>query len=134
MIITLLLLQIVLTTNAIIVHTPSGAIRRFSSNETDVFLGISYGEIPERWSVASLPQSWNETKNATAYGPISYQFRPYKQPFLYNETEDCLIMTIQVPKHTNAGLLLIRLWIHGGGYTASSSNDYDGSILAHLSI
>ena len=48
------------------------------------------------------------------------------------ESEDCLFLNIWVPK-TNNSLLPVRVWFHGGGYTAGYSNDYDGENLADLS-
>ena len=123
----------ILIVHTIVIQTPRGIIRGFSSNDTDVFLGIRYGHIAERWTLASFPQAWNDTQNATVYGPICYQFGPYNQPFLYNETEQCLFLNIWVPKRVSQSLLPVRVWIHGGGYTAGSSNDYDGANLSRLS-
>lgn len=124
----------IISTHAVIVQTPLGEIRGFQSNDVDIYLGIRYGQFPVRWTLASFPTPWNGTFNATSYGPICHQFGPYNQPSLYNETEQCLFLNIWVPKSKKSNILLpVRIWIHGGGYTAGSSNDYDAANLSRLS-
>jgi para-nitrobenzyl esterase len=117
---------------SVIIQTPNGDILGLSSNNTDTYLGIRYGEISARWLPATLPKPWTDIQNATEYGPICYQLGPFKQPLPLIESEDCLFLNIWVPK-TNSSLLPVRVWLHGGGYTAGYSNDYDSENLAYLS-
>ena len=118
---------------SVIISTPNGDILGVSSNKTDIYLGIRYGEIATRWLEATLPGSWNDTLNATEFGPICYQYGPFKQPQSnMTESEDCLFLNIWVPKVNNSSLP-VRVWLHGGGYAAGDSNDYDGENLAYLS-
>ena len=124
----------ILASHAALVKTPHGEIRGLEVNDVNIYLGIRYGQFPERWTVGSLLAPWNGTVNATAYGPICHQFGPYNQPSLYNETEQCLFLNIWVPKTMNStNLFPVRVWIHGGGYTAGSGNDYDAANLSLIS-
>ncbi|CAF3731132.1 unnamed protein product [Adineta steineri] len=123
---------LILSVESRIIQTPNGNILGSTLNDVDSYLGIPYGQILTRWTPAILPKSWEDTLNATAYGPICPQFGPFKTPFPLIESEDCLFLNIWVPKTTNA-LLPVRVWLHGGGYTAGYSNDYDGENLARLS-
>jgi para-nitrobenzyl esterase len=124
--------SIIFSVQAVITQTRNGDILGVSSNLTDSYLGIRYGNIPARWLPAILTKSWNDTLNATAFGAICYQYGPFQQPKPMVESEDCLFLNIWVPK-TNNSSLPVRVWFHGGGYTAGFSDDYDGENLAHLS-
>ena len=118
---------------SVIISTPNGNILGVSSNNTDIYLGIRYGEIATRWLEAGLPGPWNDTLNATEFGSICYQYGPFKQPQpTMTESENCLYLNIWVPKSTNSSLP-VRVWLHGGGYAAGASNDYDGENLAYFS-
>ena len=128
----LILTTSILAAQTVITPTPHGSILGFSSNQTNIYLGIRYGHIPARWLPAVLPAPWNDTLNATEFGPICHQYGPFQQPQPLIESEDCLFLNIWVPE-TNHSALPVRVWLHGGGYTAGFSNDYDGENLAHLS-
>ena len=117
---------------SVTISTPNGDILGFSTDNTNIYLGIRYGEIATRWLEATLPRPWNDTLNATEYGPICHQYGPFKQLQPMTESEDCLFLNIWVPK-TSDSSIPVRVWLHGGGYTAGYSNDYDGENLAHLS-
>ena len=74
---------------SVIISTPNGDILGVSSNNTDIYLGIPYGQIATRWLEATLPGPWNDTLNATEFGPICYQYGPFKQLQPMVESEDC---------------------------------------------
>lgn len=117
----------------VITRTPSGDILGFTSDQVDIYLGIRYGQILQRWAPAKLPSSWTGIQNATTFGVICHQYGPYNQPSKYEESEDCLLLNIWVPSQRNTSLFPVRVWLHGGGYTAGSSNDYDARNLSNLS-
>ncbi|CAF3862494.1 unnamed protein product [Rotaria sp. Silwood1] len=123
----------VFAVQCVITRTPSGDILGFTSDGVDIYLGIRYAEFSERWTPAKLPSSWTGIQNATTFGSICHQFGPYNQPCQFKESEHCLFVNLWVPTTRNASLLPVRLWLHGGGYTAGSSNDYDARNLANLS-
>jgi len=128
--------QLILTISCTLISTPNGDILGYSSNKTDIYLGIRYGQIPARWTAAQLTQPWNGTYNATGLGAICHQYGPFQLPGPSNENEDCLFLNIWVPKPTTTTanvLLPVRVWLHGGGYTAGRSDDYDSENLAYLS-
>ncbi|CAF1019238.1 unnamed protein product [Adineta ricciae] len=123
----------VLFAQCVIIHTPNGDIfGTTSGNVVDTYLGIRYGEISTRWSLARLPQPWAGIINATQFGSICHQSGPFKLPVPTPESEDCLFLNIWVPKNGSQPLP-VRVWLHGGGYTAGSSNDYDSGNLAVFS-
>ncbi|UJR09054.1 hypothetical protein I4U23_013302 [Adineta vaga] len=125
-------LTLVIAIQSVLVQTPNGDILGTSSATVDSYLGIPYGEIPSRWSPSKFPKPWIDVLNATAFGPICHQFGSFKLPFPIPESEDCLFLNIWVPNTINTSLP-VRVWLHGGGYTAGSSNDYDGANLAEKS-
>ena len=43
--------------------------------------------------------------------------------------EDCLLLNIYVPK-TETASRPVLVWFHGGGFVASSANEFDSSVLA----
>lgn len=130
----LVLTTTIFSVQSVIIHTPNGDILGYSSNTTDIFFGIPYGQISTRWLPAALPKPWTDVLNATNYGPICHQFGPFNapRPVPLTESEDCLFLNIWVP-NINKTSLPVRVWLHGGGYTAGFSNDYDGENLAYLS-
>ncbi|CAF4892464.1 unnamed protein product [Rotaria sp. Silwood1] len=128
----LVLTTTILSVQSVITKTPSGDILGFTSNNVDIYKGIPYGQFSTRWSSATLPKSWTDTLNATEFGPICHQSGPFKLPLPLVESEDCLFLNIWVPKGNNS-LLPVRVWLHGGGYTAGFSNDYDSENLARFS-
>lgn len=123
----------ILSSRSVIIRTPNGDIRGFTSDGVDIYLGIRYGQFSERWTSASLPSPWTNTTNATEFGPICHQYGPYNQPSMYNESEQCLFINIWVPTTKNTSLLPVYVWLHGGGYTAGSGNDYDAQNLTRIS-
>ena len=131
--IALLFLTNIVLVSTVITPTPSGNILGFTNDGVDIYLGIPYGELSTRWTPATLPLPWSNILNATSFGPICPQYGPYNQPLPYPESEQCLMLNIWVPHSVNRSLLPVRMWIHGGGYTAGNGNDYDGENLARLS-
>ncbi|CAB3234691.1 unnamed protein product, partial [Arctia plantaginis] len=69
-------------------------------------------------------QPWTGVRDATNFGPISYQFNlwdPDHQP--PNMGEDCLYLNVYTPQIKPSSLLPVMFYIHGGGYLAGSGDD-----------
>ena len=103
----------------------------------DEFLGIRYGEVPNRFSPAQLatfdPAS---AKDHGKYGhicmqPVPAQYWPFIDTFM---GEDCLFINVHTPSGAAAAaedrLLPVMLYIHGGGFTGGAGSFYNGSVLA----
>ncbi|XP_046660663.1 acetylcholinesterase-like isoform X1 [Homalodisca vitripennis] len=105
------------------VNTKKGTINglRYSAkSETgasyDAFLGIPYGQIPARFQVAIPMKAWSTAKDTKRDGPACPQ-----PDMAYSE--DCLYMNVFTPvgSSSTAAKLPVMAFIHGSGYTVSSS-------------
>lgn len=98
------------------------------------FLGIPYAAPPIgelRWRPPVPAPSWAGVRDATAFGPDSFQEHDIqlRGPGL---SEDCLYLNVWTPASTPAAGAPVMVWIHGNGYTRGSGSHrtYDGSALA----
>jgi carboxylesterase type B len=100
------------------------------------YLGIPYAKA-KRFENPTDPDSWNTTRNATAFGKHCPQ--PTKDPKkplgnLADTSEDCLFVNVFAPNKqgVNSSGLAVMLWIHGGAYAFGSggSSNFDGGVLA----
>lgn len=101
------------------------------------YLGIPYAEPPVgelRFAEPRPAKPWSGIRDATSYGkacprpslpvPIS-GFEP--EP----ESEDCLFLNVFVPSTIKPDdKMAVMVWIHGGGFSYSSSTEFPGDILA----
>jgi len=101
------------------------------------YLGIPYAEPPVgdlRFAEPKPAKPWTGIRDATSYGkacprpslpvPIS-GFEP--EP----ESEDCLFLNVFVPSTVKPDdQMAVMVWIHGGGFSYSSSTEFPGGILA----
>ncbi|CAB3252262.1 unnamed protein product [Arctia plantaginis] len=91
------------------------------------FKGVPYAQPPVgdlRFKAPQPPQPWTGVRDATEFGPISYQFNlwdPDHQP--PNMGEDCLYLNVYTPQIKPSSLLPVMFYIHGGGYLAGSGDD-----------
>ncbi|KAM5344315.1 hypothetical protein ACJ41O_012852 [Fusarium nematophilum] len=89
----------------------------------DFFLGVPYAQPPVgdlRFRVPhSLNSTWEEPRNATAYGAACYQF---SQDGLRG-SDDCLSINVVRPSGFDGAKLPVALWIHGGGLVGGSNSD-----------
>src|SRR3954471_3365972 len=118
------------------VRTTEGPVRGFVKNGVSEFLGIPYAAPPVgalRWRPPQPHDSWDKTRNATAYGPNCAQTTTlgvFAGPA--SISEDCLYLNVftRRVRHAGARSRPVLVWIHGGGNFDGESNDYDGSKLA----
>ena len=113
-----------------------GTVTGLRFQDFDLYRGIPYAEIPERFEIAK-PVEKLENFNGTWWGPICYQdeffitdpdvmkSHPILKDYIgknYKElvdagvvSENCLSFDLYVPRNaTNVGVLF---WIHGGGFS-----------------
>jgi para-nitrobenzyl esterase len=124
-----------------IVDTSAGKIRGLSQDGALAFKGIPYGAPAGgtfRFMPPGKPQPWTGVRDAFELG-----FRcPQSPSTLIPEvaavdrkepaSEDCLVLNIWTPGTGHARKRPVMVWLHGGGYSASSSGFtiYDGAHLA----
>ena len=125
-----------------IVATRKGELAGQVEGGLHVFRGVPYAAPPVgelRWRRPQPVESWDGTREALAFGPISAQPpRPAAGPFAgimgHSEeptSEDCLYLNIWTPGLDN-GRRPVMVWIHGGGLSSGSGSApaYNGSALA----
>ena len=128
------------------VETVDGTLRGFARAGIHIFKGVPYGATTEwarRFLPAQPPAKWTGVRTAFGYGPVCPHPRREgwgvdETQFIYDwddgyESEDCLRLNIWTPSIQSGGKRPVMVWLHGGGYTAGSSQElpaYDGENLA----
>lgn len=77
--------------------------------------------------------SWNQTLDATAFGPSCMQDKRTMSRQLPNNdiSEDCLYLNIYVPRNLSpSNNKSVLIWVHGGAYIVGQGMKRDGSTLA----
>ncbi|CAB3244715.1 unnamed protein product [Arctia plantaginis] len=99
------------------------------------FKGVPYAQPPVgdlRFKAPQPLQPWTGVRDATEFGPISYQFNlwdPNHQP--PNMGEDCLYLNVYTPQIKPSSLLPVMFYIHGGGYLAGSEPYEVENLVSH---
>jgi carboxylesterase type B len=105
-----------------------------------VFLGQRYAEPPlgERRLAPPILRPFNASSLEPSGGPIAGA-KGSKCLQSSGGAEDCLFLNIYAPVvslpldaggSSGRSSVPVFFWIHGGGWTAGSGNDYDGTVLA----
>jgi para-nitrobenzyl esterase len=112
-----------------IVQTLDGAVQGVTVAGINDFLGIPYAAPPVgalRWTAPSAPAHWTTTLQATQYS--AYCPQGFSEIGPGGGAEDCLYLNVQAPVSANAhSNLPVMVWIHGGGLTTGSGQEYDGT-------
>ncbi|KAK3084930.1 hypothetical protein FSP39_021564 [Pinctada imbricata] len=132
--------------NSPIVDTPSGKVKGIrvdvdglAGAKTVQFRGIPFAKPPVgdlRFEKPQPVRPWNETKDASVFGPSCVQpfdkLLPYKNLFPNLKiSEDCLVLNIYAPNDVdNQRNKTVMVWIHGGGYVIGQGMFYDPSYMA----
>ncbi|XP_060809551.1 neuroligin-4, Y-linked-like [Amyelois transitella] len=122
----------------------------------EVFLGVPYATPPvgsNRFSPTRTPSPWDGVRVSDRPGPACPQKLPdlddertmlekmpkgrleylkRLMPYLKNQSEDCLYLNIFAPLQMDETKLALPVvvYVHGESYSYSSSNPYDGAVLA----
>ncbi|MFY1688248.1 carboxylesterase/lipase family protein [Plantactinospora sp. WMMB782] len=117
--------------NTLVVDTDRGPVMGADHGAYLSYQGIPYAAPPtgeRRWAPPQAPPSWTETRDATKPGAQCAQARLDGSPGVQG-SEDCLYLNVTRPaKGRKARPVMV--WLHGGGFTNGSGNDYDGSRIA----
>lgn len=123
--------------------TNSGNVRGFINEGILVFKGIPYGDdtAKHRFQPPIRPAPWDGVRDTVSFGPQSPQTPPAKsargtfsplEEISPVSSEDCLYLNVWTPAIRDNGKRPVMVYLHGGGYSNSSSNGpvYDGVHLA----
>lgn len=143
---TLKLLVLLLVTNATLAQdlplqtgkdvavttTASGKVRGFIHNGIFTYKGIPYARA-ERFMPPVKPEPWEGVRSSTSWGPVAPLMTPTTQvqdepEFVFDHdwgytNEDCLRINIWTPSISDGKKRPVMFWIHGGGFTAGSSQE-----------
>uniref|UniRef100_S0DF61 Putative esterase n=1 Tax=termite gut metagenome TaxID=433724 RepID=S0DF61_9ZZZZ len=125
-----------------IVKTTSGEVAGYIDQGIFTFKGIPYARA-ERFMPPTAPEPWTDVRSSRAYGPVAMQ--EARTGWWFDQTafwfdwddgfagEDCLRVNVWSPGMENGKRRPVMVWLHGGGYSAGSSQElpsYDGTALA----
>lgn len=103
-----------------LVYTRSGPIRGVYQDESYIFKGIPYAEVPERFAVSKIKAPWTKTLQANEWGASCVGARNSRPQA--GESEDCLKLTIWAPP-TGQKDLPVVVYFHGGQNQRGSAQE-----------
>lgn len=128
--------------NVAVTNTESGKVRGYVHNNIFTYKGIPYAEA-ERFMPPAKPKAWNGVRGSMVYGPVAPLLDPTtavqdEGEFVFHHdwgftNEDCMRINVWTPSINDGKKRPVLFWIHGGGFTAGSSQElpsYDGESLA----
>lgn len=108
-----------------------GTLRGFANHGVTSYLGIPYAKAPEgerRWMPPQKAGGWEGVLDATIPARRSWQMQ---FPSMLDErmnkgpmSEDMLLLNVHTPGADN-GRRPVMVYIHGGGYSVGSAEDFD---------
>jgi para-nitrobenzyl esterase len=134
--------QLVTGENIAVTSTNSGKVRGYINNTVFTYKGIPYAEA-NRFESPRPPKPWDGVRSSMVYGPVAPLLDPItfvqdEGEFIFHHdfgytSEDCMRLNIWTKGIDNSKKRPVMFWIHGGGFTAGSSQElpsYDGENLA----
>jgi len=128
--------------NVAVTSTEAGKVRGYIHNTIFTYKGIPYAQA-KRFEAPQKPTSWQGVRSSMTYGPVAPLETPTtsvqdESEFVYDHdwgytNENCLVLNVWTPGINDGKKRPVMFWIHGGGYTAGSSQElpsYDGESLA----
>ncbi|MDX2303067.1 MAG: carboxylesterase family protein [Microscillaceae bacterium] len=128
--------------NVALTNTESGKVRGYIHNGIFTYKGIPYAEA-KRFEAPQKPKAWEGVRSSLTYGPVAPLTDPTttvndEAEFVFHHdwgytSEDCLRLNVWTPGISDGKKRPVMFWIHGGGFTAGSSQElpsYEGESLA----
>jgi para-nitrobenzyl esterase len=134
--------QLVTGENAAVTSTTEGKVRGYINNSVYTYKGIPYAEA-KRFEAPHRPAPWTGIRSSMTWGPVAPLMDPTTSvqdegEFVFHHdwgytSEDCMRVNLWTPGINDGKKRPVLFWIHGGGFTAGSSQElpsYDGENLA----
>ncbi len=128
--------------NIAVTNTDAGKVRGYIHNSIFTYKGIPYAEA-DRFMTPAKPKPWSGVRSSLVYGPVAPLLDPTTKvqdegEFVFHHdwgytSEDCMRLNVWTPGINDGKKRPVMFWIHGGGFTAGSSQElpsYDGESLA----
>jgi len=128
--------------NVAVAATESGKVRGYINNGVYTYKGIPYAEA-KRFEAPQKPKPWQGIRSSMTYGPVAPLLDPTttvqdESEFVFHHdwgytSEDCMRINVWTKGLADGKKRPVMFWIHGGGFTAGSSQElpsYDGENLA----
>ncbi|CAN5197102.1 carboxylesterase/lipase family protein [soil metagenome] len=128
--------------NVAVTNTDAGKVRGYIHNSIYTYKCIPYAEA-KRFEAPQKPKPWQGVRSSMTYGPIAPLMDPTtsvqdESEFLFHHdwgytSEDCMRVNVWTPGINDTKKRPVMFWIHGGGFTAGSSQElpsYDGENLS----
>jgi len=115
-----------------VVRTDKGLVRGVVDSQFREFQGIPFAAPPtgaRRWQLPQPAEAWSGVRDATKVGAPCAQLDPTGENLLAGSSEDCLYLNVTTPRATDKPKP-VMVWVHGGGWTSGTANDYDGRRLS----
>ncbi|MGA0543983.1 carboxylesterase/lipase family protein [Brevundimonas sp. VNH65] len=111
--------------NAPLGLTRHGPVSGYLDQGINVFKGVRYGAdtSTRRFQPPVAPEPWTDVRDATEYGPASFQKSDEPNP-----SEDCLFLNVWTPGLADGGKRPVMVYVHGGAHANGSGSSplYDG--------
>lgn len=128
--------------NVAVTQTDAGKVRGYINGGIYTYKGIPYANAG-RFEAPQKPKPWEGVRSSLTYGPVAPLLDPTttvqdESEFVFNHSwgytsEDCMRLNVWSPGISDGKKRPVLFWIHGGGFTAGSSQElpsYDGENLA----
>lgn len=124
--------EVVTGKNVAVTNTTSGKVRGYIHNGIYTYKGIPYAKA-ERFMPPVDADPWDGIRSSTTYGPVAPLINPTtsvqdEPEFVFDHdwgypNEDCLRVNVWTPAISDNKKRPVLFWIHGGGFTAGSSQE-----------
>lgn len=134
--------QLLTGENTAVTSTDAGKVRGYINNTIYTYKGIPYAEA-KRFEAPQKPKPWQGVRSSLTWGPVAPLMDATttvqdESEFVFHHdwgytSEDCMRLNVWTPGINDGKKRPVMFWIHGGGFTAGSSQElpsYDGENLA----